>query len=65
MKISEMIQELQEILKEEGDLNLYLWNEDGDLEAPILTSMYNDLKDSANLGDCYPEISGGAFILIQ
>ena len=65
MKISELIEELESRLKEDGDLNLYLWNEDGDLEAPILASMYNDLEDSADLGDCYPEIPGGAFILIQ
>ena len=65
MKISELIEELESHLKKEGDLNLYLWNENGDLEAPVLTSMYNDLEDSADLGDCYPEIPGGAFILIQ
>jgi len=65
MKISELIEELESHLEKEGNLNLYLWNENGNLEAPVLTSMYNDLKDSADLGDCYPEIPGGAFILIQ
>ena len=65
MKVSELIRELESCLKEEGDLNLYLWNEDGELENPILSSMYNNLEDSSDLGDCYPEIPGGAFILIQ
>ena len=65
MKVSELIEELKSYLKEKGDLNLYVWNEYGVLEAPVLTCMYNDLEDSADLGDYYPEIPGGAFILIQ
>ena len=65
MKISELIEELELYLKEKGDLNLYLWNENGDLETPVLTSMYNDLEDSSDLGNCYPEIPEGTFILIQ
>jgi hypothetical protein len=65
MKISEVINSLESYLKEKGDLNIYKWSEEGELEAPSIIDMYNDLKDSDDRGNCYPEIPEGIFILIQ
>ena len=65
MKISELIKQLKFYLEEKGDLNIYTWSEEGELETPSIIDMYNDLEDSDDRGDCYPEIPEGIFILIQ
>ena len=49
MKISEVINSLESYLKEKGDLNVYKWSEEGELEAPSIIDIYNDFFNNYNV----------------